>query len=162
MEELIVLLTSISVLAMLSGVLGLGWLQRGKEIEDSQTNEIAAIEAGNQIQHELKTAMAAAAAKPLNELTTVIADNKAQWDQREEEHRTTLAEKHVRIATLNGRLDEARRKGDLYDSLMKGHEMHIGGKADVHGRGVEIVRECPCGNLKFTEPAGSTEGTGTT
>src|SRR3990167_10713014 len=89
------------VLALLSAALGLGFRKRGKDRAANLEGWIEANKTGMEREQKLHETMAAAAAKHLNEIASLIADNKAQWDQREAEHRAVCADKDVQAATLN-------------------------------------------------------------
>src|SRR3990167_4142030 len=170
MEELIALASSTGVLALLSAALSMGFRKRGKERRLDTEAFIQADAENRKITHGLRSEMAAAAAKHLNDLATVIADNKAQWDQREAEHRAVCADKDVQAATLNGRLSEARQKAQKWDMMVQSHTFHRAGKALAHGKEYELW-ECdaqdPTANMRLLWPlegvpfkeTASTEGT---
>jgi|SRR3990167_3885057 len=158
------------VLALLSAALGMGFRKRGKERAANLDGWIAANKASMDHEQKLHESIAAAAAKHLNDLATVIADNKAQWDQREAEHRAVCADKDVQAATLNGRLSEARQKAQKWDMMVQSHTFHRAGKALAHGKEYELW-ECdaqdPTANMRLLWPlegvpfkeTASTEGT---
>ena len=154
-QELIALASSTGVLALLSAALGLGFRKRGKERETALEGWTDENVAGMEREQKLHETMAAAAAKHLNELATVIADNKAQWDQREAEHRAVCADKDVQAATLSGRLHEARQKAQKWDMLVQSHSFHRAGKALAHGKEYELW-ECdaqdPTANMRLLWP----------
>ena len=170
MEELIALGTSTGVFALLSAALGLGFRKRGKEraanldgwIESNKVGmerERAANESHDKTVADIRAHHANVILDLKNAHATELSDAGWALATARQSADAERAEADVRIATLTGRLLEAHVKADKYDAIMKGHETHIGGKADVHGRGVEIVWQCPCGNLRFSEPARKTEET---
>ena len=63
------------------------------------------------------------------------------------------------LAVANGHLEEARLKGDRWDSLMFGHKLAVAGRKDVHGESL-IEYRCQCsfsvfapeGFFKIEEP----------
>src|SRR3990167_2339135 len=170
MEELIALASSTGVLTLLSAALGLGFRKRGKDRAANLDGWIEANKTGMEREQKLHATMAAAAAKHLNDLASVISDNKAQWDQREAEHRAVCADKDVQAATLNGRLHEARQKAQKWDMMVQSHTFHRAGKALAHGKEYELW-ECdaqdPTANMRLLWPlegvpfkeTASTEGT---
>ena len=155
MEELIALASSTGVLTLLSAALGLGFRKRGKDRAANLDGWIEANKLATEREQKLHESIAAAAAKHLNDLATVIADNKAQWDQREAEHRGAIADKVVQAATLNGRLYEARQKAQKWDMLVQSHTFHRAGKALAHGKEYELW-ECdaqdPTANMRLLWP----------
>ena len=166
MEELIALGTSTGVFALLSAALGLGFRKRGKERAANLTawyeaNDgwIQANQSHDKTVADIRAHHANAISDLKNAHVTELADAGWALATARQSADAERAEADVRIATLTGRLLEAHVKADKYDAIMKGHETHIGGKADIHGRGVEIVWQCPCGNLRFSEPARKTEET---
>src|SRR3990167_5095630 len=146
------------VLALLSAAIGLGFRKRGKDRAANLDGWIEANKLATEREQKLHESIAAAAAKHLNDLATVIADNKAQWDQREAEHRGAIADKVVQAATLNGRLYEARQKAQKWDMLVQSHTFHRAGKALAHGKEYELW-ECdaqdPTANMRILWPLGS-------
>lgn len=108
------------------------------------------------------------------QLTATAAAHKNELAEKDAEHRKSMAvidafyeraanrrvaEHAEECGVLRGQLFEVHRKADKLDAIMRGHVFHLGGKAEVHERGVELIRECSCGYLRFTEAA--TEGSAT-
>ena len=48
-------------------------------------------------------------------------------------------------ASQRAKIEMLTSKGARYEQLVSQHELHIGGRHDIHGRGVQVKYECPCG-----------------